>query len=207
MVNIYSSITTPEDTHEPLEIAAPCFDVNWCYEMFHRMRASFTSSREWRYGFAIAANALALLATPACIRSNVSPTGSYSAAAQSSEKPHIRPANRPAQPPTSAPSELDELQQKAQAGDSNAMYRLGRLYATGSGVAKDYVEAFDWYRRAAAKGNAEAMYSLGEAYEHGTGVRDDIQRAVNWYHEAAARGNRPAKAALARLGESIEDHD
>ena len=86
------------------------------------------------------------------------------------------------------------------------MYRLGCLYATGSGVDKDYVEAFDWYKKAAAKGNAEAMYSLGEVYEHGTGVREDIQRAVIWYTNAYQHGNQHAKAALARLGETIEDH-
>lgn len=87
------------------------------------------------------------------------------------------------------------------------MYRLGRLYAAGSGVPKDYVEAFDWYKRAAAKGNAEAMYSLGDAYEHGTGVREDVQRAVLWYTNAYQHGSQPAKTALDRLGESYEDHD
>ena len=86
------------------------------------------------------------------------------------------------------------------------MYRLGRMYASGSGVEKDYVESFDWYKRAAAAGNADAMYSLGEAYEHGTGVREDVQRAVHWYEEAALHGNKAANAALARLGETIEDH-
>jgi uncharacterized protein len=84
------------------------------------------------------------------------------------------------------------------------MYRLGRLYATGSGVDKDYVEAFNWYKRAAKAGNTDAMYALGEAYEHGTGVRDDIQQAVNWYDQATLRGNKKAKAALDRLGESFD---
>ena len=86
------------------------------------------------------------------------------------------------------------------------MYRLGCMYATGSGVQKDYKEALSWYQKAAAKGNADALYSLGEAYEHGQGVRENVQQAVNWYHDAALRGSQPAKAALARLGETIEDH-
>jgi TPR repeat protein len=80
------------------------------------------------------------------------------------------------------------------------------MYATGSGVQKDYKEALSWYQKAAAKGNADALYSLGEAYEHGQGVRENVQQAVNWYHDAALRGSQPAKAALARLGETIEDH-
>ncbi len=84
------------------------------------------------------------------------------------------------------------------------MYRLGRLYATGSGVEKDHVEAFNWYKRAAKAGNSDAMYALGEAYEHGIGVRDDIQQAVNWYDQATLHGNKAAKAALDRLGESFD---
>ena len=90
------------------------------------------------------------------------------------------------------------------AGDANAMYRLGRMYAGGIGVEQDYVDAFDWYKRSAAKGNTDAMYRLGEAYEHGKGVREDIQQAVNWYDKATLRGNKSAKAALDRLGESFD---
>ncbi len=81
------------------------------------------------------------------------------------------------------------------------MYRLGRIYATGSGVERDYVEAFNWYKRAAKAGNTDAMYALGEAYEHGTGVRDDIQQAVNWYdrrHFAAIKRPRPPCSASAK---------
>jgi len=84
------------------------------------------------------------------------------------------------------------------------MYRLGRRYATGSGVERDYVEAFSWYKRAAKAGNTDAMYALGEAYEQGTGVREDIQQAVNWYDQATLKGNKAAKAALQRLGEDFD---
>lgn len=84
------------------------------------------------------------------------------------------------------------------------MYRLGRIYATGSGVTKDYQQALRWYQKAAARGNSDAMYSLGEAYEHGLGVREDVQQAVNWYDQATLRGNKSAKAALVRLGESFD---
>ena len=86
------------------------------------------------------------------------------------------------------------------------MYRLARLYATGSGVQKDYVEAFGWYKRAAAAGDSDAMYDLGRAYETGSGVREDVQQAVVWYTKAYQHGNQPAKAALVRLGEGYEDH-
>jgi TPR repeat protein len=145
-----------------------------------------------------------LLATSACTRSNASADSPHSAPAQSSQPAPAQPAG--AQPPQPPASDLAELQAKADAGDAAAMVRLGRLYATGSGVEKDYVEAFDWYKRAAAKGNPDAMYALGEAYEHGTGVRENVQTAVHWYEEAALHGSKPANTALARLGETIEDH-
>jgi len=150
----------------------------------------------------------ALLGASGCTRSNASAGDSRGTASQSSAKAQSQPASAPSvEPASNATAEVAELQRKADAGDSNAMYRLARLYASGSGVSKDYVEAFDWYKKAAAKGNGEAMYSLGEAYEHGTGVREDVQRAVTWYTDAYHHGSQPAKAALDRLGESYEDHD
>ena len=167
--------------------------------------SQFVSRRLFAF---IAVVLIVLAATPACTRSNASSDKVSAASALPFQPAQAQPAKAQLpQPSVDSTSGLAELQEKAQSGDSNAMYRLGRLYATGSGVPRDQVEAFDWYKRAAARGNAEAMYSLGEAYEHGTGVREDVQRAVNWYHDAARRGNQPARAALARLGESIEDHD
>jgi hypothetical protein len=141
----------------------------------------------------------AMLATSSCSRSSASADTTHAVPAQSTAQTQPQPAK----PPKSA-AEFDESLQKAEAGDASAMYRLGRMYAAGSGVEKDYVEAFNWYKRAAAKGNTDAMYALGEAYEHGTGVREDIQQAVNWYDEATLRGNKAAKAALDRLGESFD---
>jgi TPR repeat protein len=140
------------------------------------------------------ATTLAMLLA-ACSRSNTAPVP---AATQTEQPSQLQ--STPAKPAT----ELDQTLQKAQSGDASAMYRVGRMYATGSGVEKDYVEAFNWYKRAAKAGNTDAMYALGEAYEHGTGVREDIQQAVNWYDQATLRGNKAAKAALDRLGEDFD---
>jgi hypothetical protein len=174
--------------------------------MFHPTHLCFPSWPARRASLTGTAILLALLATSACTRSNAS-AGAPQPAAQSSQPTPTQPTSaQPVQPPAGRAFELAELQQKADAGDPNAMYHLGRMYATGSGVEKDYVEAFDWYKRAAAAGNAEAMYSLGEAYEHGLGVRENVQTAVQWYDKAVLHGNKAANAALARLGETIEDH-
>lgn len=149
----------------------------------------------------LAAILIAILGTSACTRSNASAADAHAASAQ---------ASKPSQPQTENAStakpniEFEAALREAQSGDASAMYRLGRIYATGSGVERDYVEAFNWYKRAAKAGNTDAMYALGEAYEHGTGVRDDIQQAVNWYDQATLRGNKKAKAALQRLGEDFD---
>ena len=44
----------------------------------------------------------------------------------------------------------------AEKGKVEAQYDLGLMYATGRGVARDYVVAHKWFNLAAARGNGEA---------------------------------------------------
>ena len=48
-------------------------------------------------------------------------------------------------------------QMAADAGNTDAMYNLGVLYANGYGVAQDYDKARQWYQKAADAGNAWGM--------------------------------------------------
>lgn len=84
---------------------------------------------------------------------------------------------------------LDELCMRAEMGEALAQYRLGILYHLGiGGVAQDYAEAVQWYRRAAEQGHADAQNNLGLCYDNGQGVpRDDVHAYV-WFNLAAARG-------------------
>jgi len=52
------------------------------------------------------------------------------------------------------------LQRAARLGNRDAQFALGRMYEHGNGVARDPVEAFAWYRRAAAGGNEQARQAL-----------------------------------------------
>src|SRR4051812_31596336 len=61
----------------------------------------------------------------------------------------------------------------AEAGEPQAEFTLGVLYANGYGVAKDPAVAARWYRRAADKGLAEAQNNLGALYSNGEGVPHD----------------------------------
>src|SRR5262249_200141 len=62
-------------------------------------------------------------------------------------------------------------------GDTNAMRNLGYLYVEGQGVARDYLKAREWYKKAADKGNADGMNGLGTLYHEGLGVPQDYAKA------------------------------
>ena len=76
----------------------------------------------------------------------------------------------------------------AQAGDREAQYRLGVMYAEGKGVAPNDAEAALWFERAAEQGEAMAQYNLGASYVEGAGVRKDMATAAKWFRRAADQG-------------------
>lgn len=49
-------------------------------------------------------------------------------------------------------SALQELIQLGEAGDADAQYILGRMFARGDGVLQDFTEAYKWYNLAASRG-------------------------------------------------------
>jgi TPR repeat protein len=78
-----------------------------------------------------------------------------------------------------------DLQAQAAEGNAEAQNNLGALYAEGKGVAKDYVQARQWYEKAAAQGHALAQNNLAELYFAGLGVQQDYVRAYMWVNIAA----------------------
>ena len=86
-------------------------------------------------------------------------------------------------PPLAAPSsEVDS-------GDAEVQFNLGVQFATGAGAAQDYVQAADWYRKAAEQNHGLAQLNLGVMYARGQGVvRDDAQSEV-WFGRAARLGD------------------
>ena len=96
--------------------------------------------------------------------------------------------------------ELVELRSKAEAGDAEAAYALGRAYAEGTmGLSVDHPKACDWYLRAANGGHATAMGSLASAYSHGYGVARDCALALRWAAAGDALGSPRASMVLGRL--------
>ena len=60
------------------------------------------------------------------------------------------------------PIEADKtIQERAESGEAKAQNTLGVMYALGNGVAQDFAEAIEWYRKAAEQGNEDAKTWLG----------------------------------------------
>ncbi|MEN8723505.1 MAG: hypothetical protein ABF335_11540 [Alphaproteobacteria bacterium] len=51
---------------------------------------------------------------------------------------------------------INECRKRAERGDCDAYYNLGRMYCTGHGVPMDLVEAHKWFNLAAVAGKIEA---------------------------------------------------
>jgi uncharacterized protein len=77
-----------------------------------------------------------------------------------------------------------EWKAAADAGQAEAQFDLGVLYAQGRGVDRDLNEAARWYRQAAEQGNAEAQFALGQMYSRGWGVPRDEADALRWFQMA-----------------------
>jgi hypothetical protein len=110
---------------------------------------------------------------------------------------------------------LSTLQYAAEGGHPIAQWRLGRMYATGEGVDRDDLRAFDYFSRIAnqhaedspsapqAQIVANAFVALGRYYRDGipnTRVKSDRERAREMFHYAASYfGNADAQYNLARM--------
>jgi TPR repeat protein len=79
-----------------------------------------------------------------------------------------------------------EWKASAEAGQAEAQFDLGLLYAQGRGVRRDLTVAAQWYRKSANQGNAEAQFALGQMYSRGWGVPRDEADAIRWLQMANA---------------------
>lgn len=59
-----------------------------------------------------------------------------------------------------------------------------------------YIDAINWYKKAARLGNTDAQTNLGFCYHTGKGCRRNIPEAMKWYQMAADKGNAYAQANL-----------
>jgi TPR repeat protein len=81
-----------------------------------------------------------------------------------------------------------ELLKRAESGDAQSQFEMGRAYEDGKGVPQDDEQAVQWFRKSADQGNAHAENALGVMYALGRGVQRDKEEAVRWYKKAAKQG-------------------
>jgi len=91
------------------------------------------------------------------------------------------------------------LQFRAEVGDSEAQFMLGKLYYYGFGIERNFSTAIKWFRTAADQGHASAQFLLGEAYEKGKGLERNYVQAARWYERAAFKGDYLAIHGLSYL--------
>lgn len=110
------------------------------------------------------------------------------------------PSPSPPQPLIGGPA-VSEVLKRAQSGDSNAQNELGILYSEGHGLPQNYLEAKDWFRKAADQGHAGAQVNLGTLYSLGQGAPYSDHMALFWFQKAAEQRN---ALAFAKLGMMYE---
>jgi hypothetical protein len=94
---------------------------------------------------------------------------------------------------------MEDVLQKARAGNATAEYQLAIRYANGAEVPQDLNEAMVWFEKAAVKGIASAQWKLGIGYLSGVGIASDDTKAVNWLARAANQGHIGAQRLLSQL--------
>jgi uncharacterized protein len=93
------------------------------------------------------------------------------------------------QVPRDHPRALEFYRRSGEAGNGDALFRLGKVYHDGLlGLAVDFRTATEYYRRAAAAGVPEAMYNLGAMLVSARGVQRDYVAGLAWLMVAAQHG-------------------
>ena len=90
----------------------------------------------------------------------------------------------------------------AEQGFAPAQNNLGIMCAHGRGVAQDFAQAVEWYRKAAEQGVPDAQTNLGELCANGGGIPKDDAEAVKWFRKAAEQGDTSAQFDLGRMYEA-----
>ena len=97
--------------------------------------------------------------------------------------------------PPSVP-DLEMAAPKTDYGDAAVQFGLGLKFAADPGVAQDYRQAAEWYRKAAEQDHSMAQFNLGVMYAMGQGVPRDVAQSAVWFGKAARLGDAGAQYQL-----------
>lgn len=88
------------------------------------------------------------------------------------------------------------LEARAQKGDAQAQYLLGKRYFDTAVSMGDYARAAGLIKKSAEQGYAKAETALGLLYKNGLGVTRSYEQAMKWMRRAAEQGNAVAQNEL-----------
>ncbi|MDR0704968.1 MAG: sel1 repeat family protein [Planctomycetaceae bacterium] len=99
-----------------------------------------------------------------------------------------------------------QLYKKAETGDRESQYYLGKSLEAGHGTPISQEEALDWYRLAAQNGYAKAKYRLAKLLFQGLGTVFHRAEALQYLQESAEAGDMKSQYLLGRyLYENSDD--
>ena len=90
---------------------------------------------------------------------------------------------------------IEQTEQAAMHGDTQAQVALANHYAHGDGIAHDEEAALKWWQVAAAQGSTDAMQALARHYRDAA----DRSQAEHWYLAAAEKGDSNAYRELGQI--------
>ncbi len=105
---------------------------------------------------------------------------------------------------------VQELRVIAEKGDVAAQFQIGLIYYSGQGGSRNYLEALNWFKKAALQGHPLAQYNAGYMYEKGEGTPQDYIEAAKCYRLAAERGNQTAQYNLGYMyekGQGVQQNE
>jgi len=111
----------------------------------------------------------------------------------SMEKPWYRKLFSRSQKP-----DREVTQAHADYGNADVQFGMGLKFASGEGAAQDFVQAAQWYRKAADQSHSLAQFNLGTMYANGQGMTRDDAQSVIWFGKAAQLGDAGAQFNLGR---------
>jgi len=102
------------------------------------------------------------------------------------------------------------LEKAANAGITDAAYKLGWTFKNRYVYEEETQGAIYWYTLAANAGHPYAQYNLGLCFKNGTGVKQNFVTAVQWIRKAAEQNDPDAQHSLGlryKTGEGVaQDH-
>lgn len=82
--------------------------------------------------------------------------------------------------------------------DAEVQFGMGLKFANAAGAAQDFVQAAEWYRKAADQRHSTAQFNLGVMYAQGQGMAKDDAQSVIWFGKAAQQGDAGAQFRMGK---------